>query len=136
MAYYGEGQWMQQNWSSLGNGRTIDNITSKRTSGSGALSSGDTFAQTDWKSWSSNQYDIQNRLTSSSVYHNIPSSGNGIITTNYGETDYGYDALERQNRIKAPCGTITRAVWTAPQQVASVWVGRDDTGATDGNPSG
>jgi hypothetical protein len=58
------------------------------------------------------------------------------VGTNYGETDYGYDALERLNRLVAPGGTITRTVWTAPQRVASVWVGTDDTGATDSNPAG
>jgi hypothetical protein len=38
--------------------------------------------------------------------------------------------------VKDAAGTITRTVWTAPQRVASVWVGTDDTGATDSNPAG
>ena len=113
-----------------------DRISSKRTSGSGQLSAGDTFAQTDWRSWSSTQYDDQGRTTSTRVYHDIPSSGTGVVGTSYGQTNYGYDALERRNRVKAPGGTITRTVWTAPQRVASEWVGTDDTGATDANPAG
>ena len=78
--------------------RVLDQITSARTTGSGALSASDTFAQTDWQSWTSYQYDIQNHLLSQRVYFLIPSSGTGSIGTNYGETDYGYDALERRNK--------------------------------------
>ena len=33
------------------NGRTLARITSNRTTGSGALSASDTFAQTDWQNW-------------------------------------------------------------------------------------
>lgn len=116
--------------------RAIDQINSKRTSGSGALSPSDTFAQTDWKSWSSSQYSNLGRLLSTRSYFLIPSSGTGTSGTNYAQTDYGYDALERRNRIVSPVGTITRTVWTAPQRVKEVWIGTDDTGATDSNPAG
>lgn len=117
-------------------GRVIDKITSKRTSGSGALSVSDTFAQTDWKSWSSSQYSNAGRLTSTRSYFLIPSSGTGTSGTNYAQTDYGYDALERRNKVKSPMGTITRTVWAAPQRVREIWIGTDDTGATDTNPAG
>lgn len=116
-------------------GRITDQITSHRSSGSGALSATDTFNQTDWQSWSSTQYDDQHRTLSERTYFLIPSSGDGTAGTNYGQTTYGYDALERRNRVVAPGGTITRTVWTCPQRVASVWVGTDDTGATDSNPA-
>ena len=36
----------------------------------------------------------------------------------------------------APGGTITRTVWTTPQWVASIWIGTNDTGATDSDPTG
>jgi hypothetical protein len=117
-------------------GRTLDQITSKRTTGSGALSPSDTFLQTDWQSWSNLQYNYQHQLTGQSVYHLIPSSGSGTVGTNFGQTSYGYDALERRNLVVAPGGTITRTVWTTPQWVASVWIGTNDTGATDSNPAG
>jgi hypothetical protein len=97
---------------------------------------GDTFAQTDWQSWTSTQYDKQHRTASGRKYFLIPSTGLGTAGTNYAETDLGYDALERQNRVVGPGGTITRTVWTAPQRVQSVWVGTNDTGATDSNPAG
>ena len=117
-------------------GRSTDQITSVRTTGSGALSPTDTFSQTDWQSWSSTQYDNQHRTISSRVYFLIPSSGTGTEGTNFAETDFGYDALERLNRVDSPVGTITRTVWTTPQWVLSTWVGTDDTGATDSNPAG
>jgi RHS repeat-associated protein len=116
-------------------GRTTDQITSARSTGSGALSPTDTFVQTDWQSWTNIQYDSQHRTTGQSVYFLIPSSGSGTVGTNYGQTTFGYDSLERRNRVEAPGGTITRTVWTTPQWVASVWVGTDDFGATDSDPS-
>ena len=128
-------------------GRSTDVITSHRTTGSGALSPTDTFAQTDWQTWSSTQYSamtnptatpptVAHQMVSQRVYFSIPSSGTGTEGSDYGETDYGYDALERRNRVVAAGGTITRTVWQTPQQVASIWVGTDDTGATDSNPAG
>jgi hypothetical protein len=60
-------------------GRTFDQITSKRTTGSGALSPTDTFAQTDWQSWTDIQYDNQHRTIGGRVYFKIPSSGVGTV---------------------------------------------------------
>jgi hypothetical protein len=117
-------------------GRSTDQITSVRSSGSGALSPTDTFDQTDWQSWSSTQYDNQHRTISRRAYMATPTSSLGIVDTNYAEIDYGYDALERLNRVDTQVGTIVRTVWITPQWVASVWLGTDDTGATDGDPTG
>jgi RHS repeat-associated protein len=117
-------------------GKLTDTITSKRTTGSGALAPGNTFAQTDYQSWTSRQYNDNNQQESTRVYFNIPPSGAGSSGTNYAETDYGYDALERRNRVQTPGGTITRTVWTTPQRVASEWMGTNDTGATDSDPTG
>jgi RHS repeat-associated protein len=122
-------------------GRIIDRITSHRTSGSGGLlSPTETFAQTDWQTWSSTQYNEQHQTISDRTYFLIPASGLGTFAVNYGETDFGYDALERRNRVcvwaSAIAATITRTVWTTPQWVASVWVGTNDNGATDSDPTG
>jgi len=116
--------------------RTLDQIQSVRSSGSGALSPTDTFAQTDWQSWTDIQYDNQHRTIGQSVYFLIPSSGSGSLGVNFAQTTVAYDALERENRTVAPDGTIRRKVWTTPQWVASVWVGTNDTGATDADPTG
>jgi RHS repeat-associated protein len=118
-------------------GRGTDQITSKRTTGSGALSPTDTFAQTDWRSWSSTQYNPQHQKISDRVYFLIPSSGTGTVGTNYGETDYAYDSLERLTRVQSPGGTITRTVRNTPLlRIDSTWVGTNDAGATDSNPAG
>jgi RHS repeat-associated protein len=125
------------------NGTAIDQISSKRTSGSGVLSASDTFAQGDWKSWSSSQYSLCNRLLSQRVYHTIPSSGEGSEGTNYAQASYDYDGLQR--RIKtvvpggpnsSPAGTITRVVYGNRNQVKETWLGTNDTGATANNPAG
>jgi hypothetical protein len=116
-------------------GRVTDQIT---TTGSGALYPTNTFSftQSDYQTWKTTQYNDSGQTVSTRVYFNIPSSGVGTSGTNYAETDYAYDALERQKRLATPGGTITRTVWTTPQQVASVWMGTNDTGATDSNPAG
>ena len=44
--------------------------------------------------------------------------------------------MGRQNRVKSPEGTITRTVYTSPDRVKEIWVGTDDTDATDANPAG
>src|SRR5207248_763824 len=93
-------------------------------------------AQGDWQSWSSTQYDPQHRMISQRVYDLIGASGEGAAGTNYGQSDFGYDALERRNRVESPGGTIMRTAWTAPQRVASVWGGADATGATGASPAG
>ena len=110
----------------------------------------------NWSSWSSTQYSamtdasatpptVAHQMVSQRVYFSIPSSGTGTLGTNYSETDYGYDKLERRNRLAVSGGiltgsstvyTITRTVWTAMQWVDSVWMGTDDNGATDADPTG
>ena len=70
------------------------------------------------------------------MYRLIPASGIGNSGINYDQTDYSYDLMRNRNRVQSPGGTITRTVFTEQNQPAEVWVGTDDTGATDGNPAG
>ncbi|NUQ66465.1 MAG: hypothetical protein HUU20_28725, partial [Pirellulales bacterium] len=65
----------------------------------------------------------------------IPTSGDGTSGTNYDEMSYGYDSMGRQNMVRSPGGTITRTVYSAFGQVACVYVGTEDSGATDYDPS-
>ncbi|MBA3313749.1 MAG: transposase [Planctomycetota bacterium] len=67
--------------------------------------------------------------------HDIPSSGAGTVGTNYGQTDFGYDAVGRRNRAVSPGGTITRTVFDVRGQAIETWIGTDDTGATDSEAS-
>ena len=75
-------------------------------------------------------------VASRRVYKLIPSSGTGVSGTNYDETDFGYDVMDRQNRVVSPGGTITRTVYDAPGRPIGSWVGTNDTGATASNPAG
>ena len=70
------------------------------------------------------------------MYHTIPSSGSGSSGTNYDETDYGYTAMKRQNRVVTPGGTISDTVYDARGQVIATYVGTNDDGATDDDPTG
>ena len=55
---------------------------------------------------------------------------------NYDETDFGYDIMFRQNRQVTPGGTITRTVFDVRDNASQSWVGTNDTGATDNDPTG
>jgi uncharacterized delta-60 repeat protein/RHS repeat-associated protein len=75
----------------------------------------------------------------------ISGSASGTITralllgakdTNYYSTTYAFDSMGRQNKMVSDLGTITRTVYDALGRTVSTWVGTDDTGATDADPSG
>jgi hypothetical protein len=59
----------------------------------------------------------------------------GTANTNY-STLYAYDSRGRQNHLQAPTGTISRTVYDGLGRVTSRWVGTNDTGATDSDPTG
>jgi len=122
------------------NGRTIDSIQATRGSGvedSGKLSESDDFSsQSSWVRWTRKIIGDGGRVTAVRVYHTIPPSGEGSASTNYDETSYGYDSMGRQNKVKVPNGTITRTVYDVRGLVDSVWVGTNDTNATDTDPTG
>ncbi len=118
-------------------GTTVDRITATRGStveSSGALADTDTLSED--VAWTRQIYDIFGRMTASRVYHAIPTSGDGTAGTNYTETSYGYDAMGRQNRVATPDGTINRTVYNVRSLVVSTWVGTNDKGATDSDPTG
>ena len=116
-------------------GRTIETIQATRASTEGRLSADDTFAQTSYVRWNTQQYS-GGQLKSTRAYHEIPSSTGGDSGANYNETEFGYDAQGRQNRVRTPGGTITRTVFDRFGQQTEVWVGTDDSGATDDDPTG
>lgn len=107
-----------------------------------------TIAQTDYTAWTAYRY-ANTRMSATAVYDDIPSStsdpdSDGFIGTsgvNYEKTTLGYETFGtaqkgRQNRTVAPDGTITRVVYDARGNVVSTWIGTDDTGATDADPTG
>ncbi len=117
-------------------GRATDQIVATRASTSGKLTASDSFAQATWVRWSKSIYNDEGDLTASRVYHTIPSSGEGTSGTNYDAASFGYDASGRQNKQATPGGTITRTVFDIRGRVKKVYIGTNDNGATDADPTG
>ena len=121
------------------NDRVVDSIQATRGSGvedAGKLTASDSLPQSSWVRWTDNMYGDGGRMTATRVYHDIPSSGDGNATSNYDETKFAYDSIGRQNRVETPAGTITRTIYDVRSLVDSVWVGTNDNGATDTDPTG
>jgi len=118
------------------NGNVLEEIKATRASTSGKLLPTDTFAQSSYVAWTTYQYAECCRLSSKHVYHTIPASGEGDEGTNYDHTDYKYNASGMMNRQESPGGTITYTVFDVRGNPTKVYVGTDDTGATDDDPTG
>ena len=116
-------------------GTRAESIQATRASTSGKLLASDTFAQSSYVRWTVSLSNTQGQQTATRVYHTIPASGDGSAGTNYDETTYGYDAMGRQNMVNSPGGTITRTVFDKRGRVVCTYVGTDDTGASDADPS-
>ncbi len=118
------------------NGNTTERIQATRASTSGKLSPTDSFTQSSFVSWTTNQYTECCLLESMRAYHTIPLSGSGSSSTNYNQTNYGYDSMKRHNRTVTPGGTITFNVFDVRGNVIKIFVGTDDQGATYQDPTG
>lgn len=117
-------------------GQILEQIQAVRASTIGELAPDDSFPQSSYVRWSTRQYTDCCLLASTRVYHSIPSSGAGSSGTHYDETVYGYDSSKRQNRLVTPGGTITRTVYDARGNPWKTFVGTNDTGATESDPTG
>jgi RHS repeat-associated protein len=102
----------------------------------GPLVAGDAFPKENCISWDCSLWDDRDRLLCKRSYFAIPESGDGVRGINFVETTYDYDAGFRPKRVVAANGTITRTVYDTRRRVSEVWLGTDDTGATDTDPSG
>lgn len=118
------------------NGQVLESIQAVRAEASGKLSPDDTFSQSSYVRWTTNQYTDCCFLASTRVYHAIPASGEGSEGTNYDQTTFGYDSSKRQNRQVTGGGTITRTVFDARGNAWKVFVGTNDNGATATDPTG
>ena len=113
-----------------------DQISAIRGYTAGPLVSTDSFPQSTYSRWATNQYTDCCKLASTRQYVLIPATGIGVEGTNYNQTDFGYDFLNHRNRVVGPDGTITRQIFDARDMVVSTWVGTNDTGATWLDPTG
>ncbi len=116
-------------------GRTTESIQATRASTGGKLLSTDTFAQSAYVRWSTMSYDDDGNMEWSRDYHDIPSSGAGSSGTNYNQSNFAYSSGGEQIMSKTPGGTITRTVFDVRGNAEKVYVGTDDTGATESDPT-
>jgi hypothetical protein len=84
----------------------------------GPLSSFDSFPQSSYCRWTTNQYTDYCKLAATRVYYSISSSGEGAEGVNYNQTIFGYDFLNRRNRVVSPGGTITRTIFDSLLRVS------------------
>jgi len=98
--------------------------------------SGQLAAQCDWTRWAHNELDLWGRVLELRVYHTIPLNGEGFPTANYDATDTAFDSMNRVVRTQSPGGTITRTVYDLVGRRTASWVGTNDAGATNNDPSG
>ncbi len=118
------------------NGNVLEQIQATRASTSGKLLPTDTFSQSSYVRWTTNQYEQCCRISSTRSYFLIPSSGTGTEGTNYDTTSFGYDEMLRRNQTTSPGGTINFSVFDDRSLVTSMYVGTDATGATETDPTG
>lgn len=116
--------------------RELQSVEASRACECGPISPSEVFPQATWKRWRREFYNAAGYRDESRVWHVIPVTGEGFENTNYYATRYGRDAMGRENRVASPGGTINRSVIDARGLVASVWIGTNDTGATNTDPTG
>ena len=84
-----------------GAGRTVKSFAAKPSASEGtSIPTGIDDHQSDYVSWTKVSYDSWNgRLTHIDRYHDIPSSGEGTISTNFTRTGYEYDDMGRREYV-------------------------------------
>ena len=117
-------------------GRVTDQIKAERSSPTGPLSPGDSFPQNTWVRWTHRTYAAGMNVENERVYFAIPPIGAGIRGSNYEQTNYEYDPMERQIRVQTPGRTISRTVYHPMGWVLENWTGINDNGASESDPSG
>jgi RHS repeat-associated protein len=117
-------------------GQIIEEIVSSRQSSSGPLTATETFPRENWSRWSRTLRDTWGRATGTRTYFDIPASGEGSAGLHYQETSIQRDAKNREIRLVDATGTIERRVYDALDVVTQIWIGTNDTAATQADPSG
>jgi YD repeat-containing protein len=116
--------------------RELEVIEAARACECGPLSPTEVFPQSAWKRWRREFHNAAEYRDESRVWHAIPVTGEGFENVNYYATRYGRDAMGRENRVASPGGTIHRSVIDARGNPSSKWIGTNDTGATNTDPTG
>lgn len=100
----------------------------------GELTDANSFPLSTWVRLSHEDYNYQGQLTTSRLYHRIPTTLPGSAGTNYNDTKYIYDpATGRQFGVMTPRGTITRSVYDVRGLLVQTQVGTNDFGFSSVN---
>jgi len=116
--------------------RPTDRIQAVRADTNGPLLNTDIFLQSSWVSWSRTVYAAHKDPARVMVYFNIPDEGHGQRVIDFNQSRYFYDSMQRLVSEQAPGGTITRMVYNPMGWILGKWVGTNDNGATDSDPTG
>ncbi|MFO0916596.1 MAG: RHS repeat-associated core domain-containing protein [Pirellulales bacterium] len=117
-------------------GTLMDAIQVVKPDTNGPLTGAEDFSdQSLWTGWTHHEYAKTGDLftgerTSTRVYHLIPTSGAGVVGTNYSETAYGYDVMGRPSRRVAPEGTIWASTFDYRDQLIRLSIGTNDAVGT------
>ena len=88
-----------------------------------------------WCAWTHSLQDLWGRSHGERSYYDIPENGDGFVNVNYLATSMGYDSMNRVNRQVAADGTISRPTFDPRGLTTGTYVGTDDTGATESDPT-
>ena len=119
------------------NSRITDQILALRSSPWGALAPDDpsSFPQSTWVAWTHTDYAMQLKPARVQQYYDVPYSGGGSAGTNYNQTSYEYNEMGWLIRQQTQDGTIT---WFSNSDVGwkiNIYMGTDDYGGTEANPT-
>jgi RHS repeat-associated protein len=108
------------------------------------IDAADPMPQSRWTRWTRSLYNEGGLRLAVRRYVKIPNSDRevdgqpveGFAGVDYLQESFGYDSMLRVNRTVSPGGTVRRSVFDAHGLVLEGWVGTNDTGATDDDPTG
>lgn len=112
-------------------GMVHEEIEAVRDTAAGELTAADSFPQSSYSRWTTRQFADCCRLASERVYHTIPASGAGQPGTNYDETEFGYDSMNRRDRTVSPGGTIHEDEFDVRGLIVAHRVGTTASGGQD-----
>ncbi|HBJ87813.1 MAG TPA: hypothetical protein DDZ88_28935, partial [Verrucomicrobiales bacterium] len=126
-----------------GSGQVMDEV-SVSVPEEDRIDAADPMPQSRWTRWTRTIYDQAGLRLAVRRYVKIPSSDReldgqpveGFAGVDYLQESLGYDSMLRVNRTVSPGGTIQRSVFDARALMLEGWVGTNDTGATDDDPTG
>ena len=92
--------------------------------------------RTRFSRWTTHQYADCCKRVSTRVYHTLPPAGDGNPGTHYDQSRFDYDLRDRRRSVISPAGTVTTTVFDNRGLPTALYVGTNDTGGTEDDPTG